>query len=156
MLEVREIITTDRKWVAEFLGEHWGSPLIVTRGKIHYADKLAGFIAMEHNINIGLITYNIDNGECEIVSLNSIDEDRGIGTILIEAVRKTVIGCRRLWLITTNDNLRAIEFYKKRGFSLRTIHHNAIAESRKLKPAIPEFGYNRIPIKDEIEFEIFL
>jgi ribosomal protein S18 acetylase RimI-like enzyme len=154
--EIREISDSDRGWVAEFLSEHWGSPTIVSRGRIHPGDKLPGFIAVAEEQNIGLITYNIADDECEIVSLNSIRENMGVGTKLIDAVRDAAIGCNRLWLVTTNDNLPSIAFYIKRGFSFKTIHEDAIAESRKMKPSIPVTGYNNIPIKDEIEFEIIL
>ena len=49
-------------------------------------------------------------------------------------------GCKRLWLITTNDNMEALTFYQKRGFSLVAVHVGSLAESRKLKPQIPLVG----------------
>jgi ribosomal protein S18 acetylase RimI-like enzyme len=68
----------------------------------------------------------------------------------------TLKGCRRLWLITTNDNTDALRFYQKHGFMLVAVHRNAIEESRKLKPEIPLIGNNNIPIRDEIELEMML
>jgi len=35
--------------------------------------------------------------------------------------------CRRLWLITTNDNLGALAFYQRRGFTLAALHRDAAA-----------------------------
>lgn len=64
--------------------------------------------------------------------------------------------CRRLWLITTNDNEPAIAFYKRWGMHLAAVHHGAIAQSRKLKPEISLVGVDGCPIKDEIEFEFLL
>jgi ribosomal protein S18 acetylase RimI-like enzyme len=154
-VKIRKIAPDDKPWISEFLSEHWSSPLIVTRGRAHRGDMLPGFIAIADDIKVGLITYNIENGECEIISLNATLENKGIGTALIDAVKATA-GCRRIWLITTNDNLHAIEFYKRRGFILKAIYHDAINESRKIKPSIPEYGNNGIPIKDELEFEILL
>lgn len=52
-------------------------------------------------------------------------------------------GCRRLWLITTNDNLVAV-------------HPNALKAARKIKPQIPLIGNWRIPLRDEIELELAL
>ena len=63
-------------------------------------------------------------------------------------------GCRRLWLITTNDNTPAINFYRHLGFSLVAIHEGAVNLSRRLKPEIPETGVGGVPIRDELEFEI--
>ena len=64
--------------------------------------------------------------------------------------------CRRLFLITTNDNLNALGFYQKRGFEMVSINRGAVNESRKIKPGIPLIGMNNIPLRDEIELEIML
>ena len=105
-----------------------------------------------------MVTYRIEGDECEIVTLNSLQERRGIGTALINAVIDVAKAnsCRRLWLITTNDNTRAIRFYQRFGFSLRAVHINAMDEARKLKPSIPLVGNDDIPIQHEFEFEIML
>ncbi len=73
---------------------------------------------------------------------------------VVEEARKQ--NCRRVFLITTNDNLKALGFYQKRGFELVKINRGAISESRKLKPSIPLIGMNNIPMRDEIELEIVL
>jgi RimJ/RimL family protein N-acetyltransferase len=65
-------------------------------------------------------------------------------------------GCQRLWLITTNDNLTALRFYQKRGFTLAALHRNALKQSRKIKPEIPLVGNHGIPLRDEIELEMIL
>jgi hypothetical protein len=44
----------------------------------------------------------------------------------------------------------------KKGFDLKAAHINAVEQSRKLKPDIPLFGMDNIPIKHELEFEIIL
>jgi len=105
-----------------------------------------------------LVTFQITGDACEIVTLDSLIEDRGIGTGLIEAVSTaaSAVGCRRLWLITTNDNLHALGFYQKRGFRLAAVHPGAVDAARKLKPEIPLIGNDGIPIRDEIELEIVL
>jgi hypothetical protein len=63
-------------------------------------------------------------------------------------------GCRRLWLITTNDNLDAIRFYQRRGWRLAAVHPGGADRARELKPSIPEIGEYGIPIHDELEFEL--
>jgi hypothetical protein len=42
------------------------------------------------------------------------------------------------------------------GFTLAAVHKGALNESRKLKPEIPLFGIDGIPITDEIELEKIL
>src|SRR6266550_3872138 len=58
----------------------------------------------------GALTYHVDGRECEIVTINSLEEGVGVGSALLTAVRDKAksLGCRRLWLITTNDNLNAL------------------------------------------------
>lgn len=145
----------DQDWIAGLLSEHWGSTEIVTRGAVHKADSLPAFIAEFKGDRSGLVTYRIDGDECEIVSLNSLRKSSGVGTALLDAVIRASrkAGCRRLWLITTNDNLAAVRFYQKRGFCLAAVHRDAISESRRLKPTIPRIGIDGIPIRDEIELE---
>ncbi|HEY42621.1 MAG TPA: GNAT family N-acetyltransferase [Anaerolineae bacterium] len=155
---LRRLEPEDRDWVMGLLYERWGSALMVTRGRVHEADQLPGFIAEDQGDPIGLVTYRIDRDECEMVSLDSLVEGRGVGSALVAAVRETATewGCNRLWLITTNDNTAALRFYQKLGFRLVAVHCNAIDRSRELKPEIPAIGMDGIPIRDEIELELRL
>lgn len=84
---------------------------------------------------------------------------RGAGTALIEEVERIALnaGCRRLWLITTNDNIEGLRFYQRRGFRLVELHAGAVDRSREsLKPEIPAIGEHGIPIRDELELEKLL
>ncbi len=107
---------------------------------------------------VGLITYLIEEDSCQIITINSTRPFTGIGVALIEAVHETARqhGCKRLWLITTNDNLYALHFYQKRGFVLVALHRNALEFASKLKPEIPLIGNDGIPLRDEIELEMIL
>jgi len=107
---------------------------------------------------VGLVTYRIDGGECEIVSLDSAVEGAGVGSALLDAVKTLAVyvPCKRLWLVTTNDNVSALRFFQKRGFRLVAVHRNALDESRKLRPDIPLIGSEGIPLRDEIELEMLL
>ena len=155
---VRELRADDRDWVIGLLTKRWGSARIVTRGRLHQADKLPGFVIESEGELVGLVTYRIDGTECEIITLDSLVERQGVGERLLSSVRKVAVeaGCNRLWLITTNDNIPAQRFYQKRGFRLVAVHKNAIDHARKLKPEIPDIGHNGIPIRDEIELEMLL
>ena len=155
---IRAIEQKDRAWVRKFLQERWGAPEVVSRGRLHQADRLPGYTAIEGEQVAGLVTYRVANGDCEIVTLDSLQSGKGIGSALIAAVREVAEarGCRRVWLITTNDNTPALRFYQKVGFVLVAVHRDAIRKSRELKPSIPEIGRDGIPIRDEIELEIRL
>ncbi len=125
---------------------------------MHEPSRLRGFVAEEDGKPVGLLTYRIDNGECEVVTIDAFPEGAGAGTAMLEAVAAVAreAGCRRVWLITTNDNLRALRFYQRRGFHLVAVHRDALARSRELKPSIPEIGLDGIPLRDELELELTL
>lgn len=156
--EILPLAEEHRAWANNLIADHWGSTEIVTRGKIHDTSTLPGFVAVRLGKPVGLATYSIGDDGCEVVSLDSLVESLGIGSALIEAVRQEAVsaGCGRLWLITTNDNLRAIGFYQKRGFRLVAVHRNALEETRRLKPGLPRLGIDGIELRDEVELEMVL
>ena len=157
-IEVRALEPRDRDWVRDFLLAQAGSTREVSRGRLHHADQLPGFLASEDGTPSALLTYHVANRELEVVTLHAAPPGRGLGSRLLAAAREQArqLGCRRLWLITTNDNEPAIEFYRRRGMDLVATHRHAVRESRKLKPEIPLTGLGGIPIEDEIEFEFRL
>ena len=158
MLFVRLLAQKDREWMMKVLLENWASTIIVTRGISYEAENLPGFVAEIDGKRFGLLTYNIKNEEIEIVTMNAIEERKGIGTALLDEVESLAKqkNCKRLWLITTNDNVDALRFYQKRGYEIKAVHPHAIEESRKIKPQIPLIGNYGIPIRDEIEMEKLL
>jgi ribosomal protein S18 acetylase RimI-like enzyme len=153
--EIRVVEEKDRDWVMEVINTHWGEDFVVLDGEIFYPYLLPGFIADSKNTeSVGLVTYQIRGDVCEIITLNSLIENRGVGTKLIDAVVNEAAesGCNRLCLTTTNDNQQAIEFYRNRGFRLKEIRKGAVARAREIKPTIPELSPQGIPICDEWEF----
>ncbi|GAB1421212.1 GNAT family N-acetyltransferase [Anaerolineales bacterium] len=160
--QIRPLEREDREWVAHFLDDHWGTTQIVSRGKAVYGHLLPGFVAQAvepaegEKPYLGLLTYNRIEKECEVMTLDSLVKKEGIASALVDAFKSNMkeAGCKRLWLITTNDNLDALRFWQKRGFELVSVHRNAINEARRIKPQIPILGYYGIPIRDEIELEL--
>ena len=159
MIGVRPVTTGDLDWVRDTVAAAWGSGRVVSRGRLHDATALDGFVAEDAGKPVGLAGYRLDGDECELVTLVSTSEGRGAGTALLEAVRAaaTAAGCRRVWLVTSNDNAHAIAFYQRRGWDWVEFHRDAITEARRsLKPEIPERGEGGVPIRHEIELEILL
>lgn len=109
---------------------------------------------------VGLVTYCIHDGgyHGEIITLSSRVENRGVGAALLNAAVEALkqAGCVRVFLTTTNDNLRALGFYQKRGWKLAVLHKGLVEEARKRKPIIPLMGMNGIVVRDEIELEMWL
>jgi len=134
----------------------WGAETVVVHETVYRPAELPGFAAKRGDEILGILTYHLEGEACEIVTLDAWRTGLGGGTALIETVKQAAgrKKCRRLWLVTTNDNLSALRFYQKRGFIIATVHVNAIEKDRRLKPEIPLIGPSDIPIKDEIELEM--
>jgi Acetyltransferases len=158
LMELIAITPENRFTVNDFIREHWFSTEMVIRGQIVDMTRVDGYVLFEEGAVIGLVTFMIEGRECEITSLDSLQERRGIGTALLDAAVRAAeeAGCVRVKLITTNDNINAIRFYQKRGFDMAHLYRNALETSRKLKPEIPLIGDNGIPLRHEIEFERML
>ncbi len=152
-LAVRAVTPADADWVRQHVTDTWHAEIVVAHGEVFRPDKQPGFIAVSDGEAVGLVTYRIDSDGCEILTIDSTRPGAGVGTMLIDTVKEVALraGCRRLWLLTTNDNLNAIGFYQKRGFSLVRVHVGAATEARRLKPSIPLIGFDGIPVRDDIE-----
>ena len=157
-MNIRRLTVEDLPRLREYWRKHWGDEFVVAHGVIYRPEALDGFLALEDDEWLGEITYSVSGDECEIVSLDSLRQGHGIGTKLMDAAmdEARTRSCRRVFLITTNDNLHALGFYQRRGFELVRIHRHALDETRKLKPGIPLIGMNHIPLRDEIELEMML
>ena len=159
-MEIKILDENYKETVINHVLNEWGNP-IVTRGNIIDVHTLQGFVAVDNGELVGAILYEIKNNDCEIVVLYSLTESIGAGTNLINTVTSLAKSnsCKRVWLITMNDNTHAIRFYQRRGFNLKAVHINAFDVTRKLKKMpISEdiLGVDNIPIKHEFEFEIVL
>ena len=155
-LSVRAMAAGDLAWVGDLFAERWGGNVSVSRGVAHDATTLPGFVAWLDGERAGVATYRLYGAECELFTLDSVRAGAGVGTALVDAVADAArsADAERLWVITTNDNIRALRFYQRYGFDLVALHHNAIARSRELKPSIPEFGRDGIPLRHELELEL--
>ncbi len=155
---IRPAAVADRPFLRAFMREHWGDEAMVDRERVFYPAENPAFIAEDGGDVVGVVTYEMRNDDCEVTSLNSLRREQGIGGALMEAViaEAKAQGCRRVWLLTTNDNLVGLKFYQKRGFRLAALYPGAIDTARALKPGISLVGESGIPIRDELELELAL
>jgi GNAT superfamily N-acetyltransferase len=151
---IRLLDDGDRQRVADFYRQRWGSDRVVSQGRIHHVAELPGYVAVSDDVGRieGLVTFLIEGDRCEVVTLDAVELGRGTGTALLEravdAAREA--GCQQVQLVTTNDNMRALRFYQRRGFRLVALNAGALDRSRELKPEIPATGMHGIPLSDEL------
>jgi ribosomal protein S18 acetylase RimI-like enzyme len=149
-VRIREATDNDRAALYGFLSERH-SARVARLGRIEDPLDHPALIAERGGALVGVLTYVMDGDECEILTLHVTDQWTGVGTALIRAVERKA---RRLWLLTTNDNVDALRFYQRRGFRLAELRPGGVDESRaRLKPEIPEIGEYGIPIRDELILE---
>ena len=151
-----QIQDVDRDEVAQFIERYWHSRVVMSRGRSFYPHEERGFIERRDGTIVAALTFHAGETDTEILTLNSTLEGQGIGSSLmldaIEQARKD--GSQRIWLTTTNANLRAIGFYQRLGFRMVAINLGAGDEARKTKPQIPEVGERGVPMRDEIVMEL--
>jgi ribosomal protein S18 acetylase RimI-like enzyme len=153
-VSVRALRDAEREWAAEIVRERWGE-IVIGGGREHRPALLPGIVAEADGERAGLLTYAIDEGGCELVTVDSLSVGGGIGGALVEAAAATAraAGAARLFLITTNDNLPALRMYQRHGFVLAQLRAGAVDEARKRKPQIARTGVAGIPIRDELVLE---
>lgn len=154
-MRINELSDDDRIWVKERTELLFGGDFVVSRSEVHDPHKLPGFIATEGRERVGLATYCVYSGECELVTIDALCQFMGVGTLLLEKVEAAAraAGCTKIWTITTNDNLDAQRFFQTRGFTISQVRLGGMAKIRLLKPSVARIGCYGIPVRDEIEFE---
>jgi GNAT superfamily N-acetyltransferase len=155
-LSVRAVAEVERSRLVEIVERQWGTTEIISRGEGHDLSRCPALFCLEGDRVVGLATYRVSGQDCELLTIDAFEKQRGIGTRLLEAVigQAAAAGCGRLWLVTTNDNLDAIRFYQRRGMRLVAVHPGAVDQARELKPQIPLIGEYGIAIRDELEFDL--
>ena len=153
---IRLIRLEERGELDRLIVRNWGSPYVVSRGSLHRVSELPCLLATDGDRWLGVAAHRLAAGACELVLLEAFERGQGTGTALLDAVveRAREAGARRLWLVTTNDNVDALRFYQRRGMRLVRLWPDAVTQARGLpKPEIPLTGDHGIPIRDELELE---
>ena len=152
---IQPISEKNRQQVIEFFRKHWGSSQMIISSGTYDCAMLDGYVYLEDVAILGLVTYVLHANSLEIISLDSIQEGKGIGSRLMAEVEQFAMehAIPKIELITTNDNLQALKFYQKRGYRITHIIPNAVVEARKVKPTIPLIGNDGIPLLDELKLQ---
>ena len=157
-MPVRPLTAGDRGWVRATLVRNWSSTTVARRGELIEARDLRGYVALLGGRRTGLVLVDIRNGDLEVVAISTRTLRQGVGHALIkqcvEQARER--GCRRVWLITTNNNTAAIAFYQDIGMDLCAYYRYGVGALRLLKPSIPLRDSTGVRIDHELEFELLL
>ena len=158
VLSVREVVDGDHDWKLSTLRAGWGSTAVARLGEVVDAAGLPAFVAVLGGERIGLATFAERTDGIEVVTIQSLVEGRGVGRALMDRLRVHAreSDTPRLWLMTTNDNIRAFAFYQRWGMDLVRLIYEGVEVSRRVKPSIPLTGQGGVPLRHELEFELQL
>jgi ribosomal protein S18 acetylase RimI-like enzyme len=157
-LTVRALQPEDRDWVSSTQSTVWGSVMVARKGELLDSLVFPGFVAITDGDRVGLALFCVRGEEFEVLSVWAATSSVGVGRALMQRCfdDARARGCRRVWLTTTNNNVRAISFYQRLGMNMCAFYRDGVAAARILKSSIPlrdEFG---VGIDHELEFELLL
>jgi hypothetical protein len=81
-VEIKAIDDTTKPMVRQLFIDNWNSDFMVSKGQIHKFEELEGFIAINNNDIVGVLTFKQKNQSVELISLDSFKENKDIGTQL--------------------------------------------------------------------------
>ena len=110
------------------------------------------------SVRTAVVTWWVDGAQAEIVSVHAEPPGSGSGTRIMDAAEEDLRrqGVKTAVLATTNDNVRALNFYARRGYRLVRVHLDAMDRVRALKPGVPDTGRDGLPLQDMWELEKLL
>lgn len=155
-MEVRDFDAADHDWARGLIAAHSGGSHLVARlGEVVDPLTREGVVAEIDGRPIGLLTVDESDRGLEVLTLHSVTPNLGAGTRLLETAMRVASAseAHRLWLITTNDNLHAIRWYLRRGFSVAAVYADGVMRDREaVKPMLPLINPdNQIPLRDYVE-----
>lgn len=153
---VRPLRPGEREWARSVLRERWHDEIVVGHGVTWRPAELDAFVAEEDDGSlVGLLTFDVDAGALEVVTIDALRERRGIGTaLMLAAIERAHAAAMSIRVTTTNDNEPAIAFYEHLGFRVTEVREGAVDEARAVKPSIPPTGVGGTPIRDEVLLEL--
>lgn len=150
------VSAVDAEALRRHLVEAWGDETVAAHGELLRPQDHPGFVALAEGGIVGHAAYRLEADACYLVAIDSRLPRIGIGSALLAAVEEAArqAGCERLVLDTTNDNVEALRFYRRRGYGIVDVRPGAVDEARRtLKPTIPEVGASGVPMRDELTLE---
>lgn len=145
-MEYQPLSSLSREQYLQFFQQQWRNPTIAIRGKVINLLNCQGMVACHHQTILGMVTWAIIHNRFEILSLDSLHPNQGIGSHLLASAEVSPLP-----VIIPSNNLNALAFYQKRGYQLTQVFPDAVAKARDIKPSIPFISDNGLPIRDELE-----
>lgn len=136
-----------------------GGPMIVSNDELFDLREHQARIAWRGATPAGLSVYRkLDGQTLEVLAFKATIPGQGVGSALLKdlVLIGRVFDLKTIVLDTTNDNMLALRFYQRNGFSIRTWRCGAFRDVLALKgmdPNVPFVGDDGIEIRDVVRLE---
>ncbi len=157
-LRLSRLKPADRGQIEPFLRAHFGAVQAPGPDGLADAGALPGFGARMGGVLTGCASFVTQEDCCHLVCLASQTPGRGCGDALLRAVIAYARseGCQTLRTFAGNNNLGALRFFQKRGFTITGVRPGALARLLADTPAARPPGDGAIPARDVLELELTL
>jgi ASC-1-like (ASCH) protein len=154
-LYIRKAKKNDEATIKNLKVSHWGGEPLIIHGKPYFPSNLDGLFICSKNEILGFLFYDKQPAYYEIIVFEVFQKFQGLGTFLMNEFMSIVKkeGGKKIEVMTTNDNLDALRFYQRRGFTISRIDINQLETTRALKKSCGRIGDFGIPCRDEIILE---
>jgi len=155
-LLIRPSTPADGETIVAMWKHFWEEDDMECFGRLYRAAELPAFLACDGDKVVGVLSYGVERDweAINIVVLNLAPSHQGRGgaTGLMSALEEEAkcLGIGRLIVATSNDNVLALAFYQRQGFTISQVLAGAIESD---DPAVPHLGVSNIPVRDEIQLE---
>lgn len=149
----READEADRREALEMFRQDFGRTHVTAFGKTLDLEWLDLVVAELEEGFAGALAWRRMDDALHIVAIGNdpMWQRAGVGGYLTaeaEIIARR-IGCRRVIVATTNDNLPALYFFQRRGYHLTELRPGAAAQ----QPGAPPAGFAEVPVRDELTLE---
>lgn len=130
----------------------WGG-FVVTPERIYQPPDVEAVSVADDGVTVAFVSWAMEPGGAEIVTLDSDFEGRGYGRAALAYVEGRIreAGGHYARLFTTNDNVRAIGIYLRLGYRLIEVYLDSMDQVRELKPGVPLEDHG-LPLRDMWQF----
>jgi ribosomal protein S18 acetylase RimI-like enzyme len=144
----------DRERLEQLALHFWGETEVECFDRVYDVLELPAIVAELGGEVVGFVCFAVDGERINLVMCNVLPDfqGRGVGKDLLQAAveKARLLGLTRLVVATSNDDLPALAFYQRAGFTVEAVVPGRILEHHGEE----EKGFAGIPVRDEIRLQL--